>query len=100
VPWLTLSNAFGGKDAPVLVVLNKQRSEPFDVNRGAWLEEYADNIRGFVETDCIDPKSITLLKRRIQEQIGQLKDVKAKFPARWFAIKDELRQASRRRSRD
>jgi len=78
----------------------RRAGAPFDVNRWAWLEKYADNIRGFVETDCIDPKSITLLKRRIQEQIGQLKDVKTKFPARWFAIKDELRQASRRRSRD
>jgi len=88
--WFRLIRAFGGKDAPVLVVLNKQRSEPFDVNRGAWLEKYADNIRGFVETDCIDPKTITLLKRKIQEQIGQLPAVKAKFPTRWFAIKDEL----------
>jgi hypothetical protein len=36
------------------------------------------------------PKSITPRKGRIQEQVAQLKDIKAKFPARWFALKDEL----------
>jgi len=88
--WFRLIRAFGGKDAPVLVLLNKQKSEPFDINRGAWLEKYAENIRGFVETDCADAKTITQLKRKIQEQIRQLKNVKANFPRRWFAIKDEL----------
>lgn len=88
--WFRLIRAFGGKDAPVLVVLNKQRSEPFDVNRGAWLERYAENIRGFVETDCSSASTVTQLKRKIQLQIRQLKNVKVNFPRRWFAIKDEL----------
>jgi len=88
--WFRLIRAFGGKDAPVLVVLNKQAKEPFDVNRGGWLERYAGNIRGFVETDCTDAETIAQLKRKIQQQLGELKDVKAGFPRRWFAIKDEL----------
>ncbi|MGH9720497.1 MAG: COR domain-containing protein [Bryobacteraceae bacterium] len=88
--WLRLIRAFGGSDAPVLVVLNKQTSEPFDVNRGGWLEKYVANIRGFVGTDCTDAKTITQLKRKIQEQLQHLKDVSAPFPARWFAIKNEL----------
>lgn len=88
--WFRLIRAFGGKDAPVLVVLNKQKSEPFDVNRGGWLEKYTGNIRGFAETDCTDIKTITRLKRKIQEQILALKNVKAGFARRWFTIKDEL----------
>src|SRR5207302_2463245 len=60
--WLRLIRTFGGKDAPVIVVLNKQKSEPFDVNRGGWLEKYRENIKGFVQTDCIDNKSIMNLK--------------------------------------
>jgi len=88
--WFRLIRAFGGKDAPVLVVLNKQAKEPFDVNRGGWLEKYAGNIRGFVETDCTDAETIAQLKRKIQQQLGELKNVKAGFPRRWFAIKDEL----------
>jgi internalin A len=88
--WFRLIRAFGGQDAPVLVILNKQKSEPFDVNRGAWLEKYAGNIRGFVETDCRDDESIAQLQRKIEGQIRQLRDVKASFPLRWFSIKDEL----------
>jgi internalin A len=88
--WFRLIRAFGGKDAPVVVVLNKQQSEPFDVNRGAWLERYRENIRGFVETDCSDPASIALLKCTIGEQVVRIKDVRTNFPRRWFAIKEEL----------
>jgi len=88
--WFRLIRAFGGKNAPVIVVLNKQKSEPFDVNRGGWLEKYAENIRGFVGTDCMDAKTIDRLKERIQEHLRDLKDLKAGFPARWFAIKKEL----------
>ncbi len=90
--WFRLIRAFGGKDVPVIVVLNKQRLEPFDVNRGGWLEKYEHNIRGFVETDCEDAKSITELKRRIQEELQEMESLKASFPRRWFAIKDELSQ--------
>src|SRR5262249_45963144 len=88
--WFRLIRAFGGKDAPVIVVLNKQKSEPFDVNRGSWLEKYAGNIKGFVETDCTDGKSIALLEQKIHEELQNLKSIKASFPRRWFAIKDEL----------
>jgi internalin A len=88
--WLRLIRAFGGKDAPVIVVLNKQKDEPFDVNRRGWLEKYAENIRGFVETDCEDSKSMTRLEQAIQEQLQGLKSLKAGFPGRWFAIKNEL----------
>ncbi|HYI93717.1 MAG TPA: COR domain-containing protein [Bryobacteraceae bacterium] len=88
--WFRLIRAFGGPDAPVIVVLNKQKEEPFDVNRGGWLEKYAGNIAAFVTTDCADSKSITVLKRTIQERLGALKSIQEKFPSRWFAIKEEL----------
>ena len=90
--WFRLVRAFGGKDAPVIVVLNKQKEGPFDVNRGGWLEKYAGNIKGFVETDCEDAKSITRLKEKIQEELQAMQSLKASFPAQWFAIKDELSQ--------
>jgi internalin A len=92
--WFRLVRAFGGKDAPVIVVLNKQKSGPFDVNRGGWLEKYSGNIRAFVETDCEDAKSITRLKKKIQEELGEMKSLQASFPERWFAIKDQLSQMS------
>src|SRR5205085_6363836 len=72
--------------------LNKQKSAPFDVNRGAWIEKYPENIKNFVATDCEDIKSIKTLEKTIQEQLGAMQSLKASFPRRWFAIKNELSQ--------
>ncbi len=55
--WFRMIRAFGGPDSPVIVVLNKQKSEPFDVNREGWLEKYKGNIKGFVATDCEDTRT-------------------------------------------
>jgi internalin A len=88
--WFRLIRTFGGIDAPVIVVLNKQQQAPFDVNRGAWLEKYAGNINAFVETDCADPRSLGRLKESIQGQLNTVASLKTKFPTRWFAIKEKL----------
>ena len=88
--WLRFIRTFGGDDAPVIVVLNKQKREPFDVNRGGWLEKYSGNIKGFVEADCADTKTITRLKRKIEDQLRAMDSLQAQFPQRWFAIKAEL----------
>ena len=90
--WFRLVRSAGGEDAPVVVVLNKQKEGPFDVNQGGWLQKYAGNIRGFVKTDCENAKSITDLKRKIQEELRAMKSLETSFPERWFAIKDELSQ--------
>jgi len=90
--WFRLIRAFGGKDAPVIVVLNKQKLEPFDVNREGWIEKYRGNIKGFVSTACEDKRSITQLKRKIVEELQAMDSLRARFPRRWFAIKDALSQ--------
>ena len=88
--WFRLIRTFGGKDAPVVIVLNKQKLAPFDVNRAAWLEKYAGNIEAFAETDCADAKSIYRLQESIQARLDGLESLKARFPTRWFAIKEAL----------
>ncbi len=88
--WLRLIRNSGGADAPVLIVLNKQKDAPFDVNRGGWLEKYAANIKGFVETDCRNDSSITKLRKDIQEQLSKMESIQSAFPSRWFSIKEEL----------
>ncbi len=90
--WFRMIRAFGGPDAPVIVVLNKQKSEPFDVNREGWLQKYKGNIKGFVSTDCEDKRSIRELKRSITGELRAMESLKARFPRRWFAIKNELSQ--------
>lgn len=93
--WLRLIRTFGGKNAPVIVVLNKQNSEPFQVNQRGWLAKYSSNIKGFIRTDCEDKKSITRLKNKISEELCDLPALKALFPRRWSAIKDKLLRVSK-----
>lgn len=79
-------------DSPVLIVLNKFRQHAFDLNRRALQAKYP-NIRGFIETDCAGPKplGIAKLKAAIKATVDQhLPEIRAKFPASWASIKDDL----------
>ncbi|HEX8472611.1 MAG TPA: leucine-rich repeat domain-containing protein, partial [Pyrinomonadaceae bacterium] len=50
--WLKLIESFGD-ESPVIVVLNKIKEHPFDLNRRALRQKYPF-IRHFVKTDCAD----------------------------------------------
>ncbi|MEL6553519.1 MAG: COR domain-containing protein [Cyanobacteria bacterium J06621_11] len=86
--WLELIQSFGA-DSPVIVVLNKMKEHPFDVNRRALQEKY-NNIKAFIQTDCETEQGIEQLKEMIKQQTDQLEDLRAPFPGSWVAIKDEL----------
>ena len=88
--WFRMIRAYGGPQAPVIVILNKQVEEPFDVNQGRWQEIYGDHIRGFVKTDCTNNVSMARLKESIQQELDAMKSVHEGFPARWFEIKNHL----------
>jgi len=88
--WFEMIRSAGGEDAPVIVVLNKQKEEPFNVNREKWLEDYPDNIKGFIETDCNDPASIKLLQSKVEAEIAAMPGLNDRFPQRWFGIKTQL----------
>ncbi len=86
--WLKLIQSFGG-DSPVIIVLNKIKEHPFDVNRSA-LERKYPFIRGFVKTDCKTGIGIAELRRLVVEQTDALEHLRDAFPAAWFSIKDRL----------
>ena len=86
--WLRLIESFGG-NSPVIVVLNKFREHPFDVNRRALQQKYV-GIREFIGTDCKDGKGIKELHRAVERETDRLDDLRVKFPASWVAIKDRL----------
>jgi RNA polymerase sigma factor (TIGR02999 family) len=73
----------------VLVVLNKQREHPFDVNQRQLQGKYPF-IRGFLKTDCDDRLGLDELHRRIKEEINALPHLRDGFPSEWFAVKDHL----------
>ena len=86
--WLRLIESFGG-NSPVIVVLNKIREHPFDVNRRALQQKYV-GIREFIATDCEDGRGIKELRNAVGRETDRLDDLRVKFPASWVAIKDRL----------
>ncbi|MBA3805221.1 MAG: TIR domain-containing protein [Acidobacteria bacterium] len=87
--WLKLIQSFGGGDSPVVVVLNKTKEHPFDVNRNALQRKYPF-IRDFVKTDCEDATGIEELRRLVERETDNLEHLRDAFPASWFTIKDKL----------
>lgn len=88
--WLKFIKTFGGS-SPTIVVLNKIKVQPFQVNRRALQEKYPF-IRAFVETDC---KTKTKngrpeLIKNIKSALETIEYVRASFPADWFRIKERL----------
>ena len=86
--WLKLIQSFGG-NSPVVLVLNKIREQPFDVNRNALLRKYPF-ISDFIKTDCEDATGIEELRRTVERETNNLEHLRDAFPANWFSIKDKL----------
>lgn len=87
--WLRLVESFGGGESPVVVVLNKIKEHPFDVNRSALQQKYPF-VRKFIKTDCADATGIEELRRVVERETDNLEHLRDAFPAAWFSIKDRL----------
>ena len=86
--WLKLIESLGA-ESPVLVVLNKIKEHPFDLNRRGLQQKYPA-VRDFIRTDCEDRTGIDELRTAIERETGRLEHLRDPFPASWFAIKDRL----------
>ncbi len=86
--WMRMIESFGGESA-VIVVLNRIKEVPFDVNRRAYQQKYP-SIREFIKTDCEDGTGCDELRKAIKRETDRLEHLRVKFPGRWFAIKDRL----------
>jgi len=86
--WLKLIESFGA-ESPIIVVLNKIKEHPFDLNRRALQQKYPA-IREFVKTDCEDGTGIGELCKIIKRETDRLEHLRDAFPASWFTIKDRL----------
>ncbi len=85
--WLKLIESFGG-GSPVIVVLNKIKEHPFDLNRRALQQKYP--IREFIKTDCEDGTGIPELRKIIERETDRLEHLRDAFPVSWISIKDRL----------
>ena len=86
--WLELIQSFGG-DSPVIVVLNKFKEQPFDVNRRA-LQQKFPSICDFVQTDCESEIGLQELRAVIERETDRLEHLRDPFPASWIEIKNRL----------
>jgi len=86
--WLKLVESFGD-DSPVIVVLNKAKEYPFEVNRRGLRRKFP-NIRHFIKTDCEDGSGLEELRKAIEMETDLLEHLRVVFPENWFAIKEKL----------
>ena len=91
--WLKLVTSFGG-DSPVLVVLNKQKEHPFDVDRRGLKQKYP-NIREFAATDCEDGRGLDDLAKTLTWELAHWVAWRVSFPAAWFKIRGSTREHER-----
>jgi internalin A len=86
--WLNLIESFGD-ESPVLIILNKIKTHPFDLNRRALRQKFL-NIVDFLETDCETNDGIDTLSQTIERETDRLEHLRDAFPASWFGIKDRI----------
>jgi internalin A len=86
--WLSMIATFAS-GSPVIVVLNKIKEHPFDLNRRA-LQAKFPTVRAFVETDCTDDTGLDSLTKTICHEVDRLPHLRDTFPVAWFAVKDRL----------
>ena len=93
--WLRLVSSFG-KGAPAIVVLNKIKTTPFDLDERSLRERYPF-IRAFIRTDCKGnlPPGIKELTETIRQEVDILDGIRASFPTSWFSIKDRLAEMTK-----
>jgi internalin A len=88
--WLKIIQSFGG-DSPVVVVGNKIDQQPLDLDRRGLAAKYK-NIRGFVETSCLDGRGLDELRARITDEVSRLEHIHDQLLTTWFTVKTRLEE--------
>ncbi|XOF33563.1 MAG: COR domain-containing protein [Candidatus Electrothrix sp. YB6] len=92
--WLRHIESFGG-DSPVLVVLNKQDSNPsFQLNY-PFLQAKYPAIRGFFRTSCADGRGIAEFRSALLRELAWVEMIGIRWPGSWFRVKERIEQLDR-----
>ncbi|HEV7405114.1 MAG TPA: COR domain-containing protein [Chthoniobacteraceae bacterium] len=84
--WLKLVRAFGG-ESTVLIVMNRQRAHPFDLDRQYLADKYGVKLEHFFRTDCERPEEIAPLRAAIEEEAARMLAVEERFPVKCWEVK-------------
>ena len=88
--WLQLIRSYAG-NAPVVVALNKSHGRPRKMDR-EWLEKSYGPILAWVPTECSDgfDQTISALRSALTAAAENMPEIRQKFPAKWWEIKEWL----------
>ncbi|MCX6317184.1 MAG: ADP-ribosylation factor-like protein [Bacteroidetes bacterium] len=89
--WLQQIESLGGS-APVLVVFNKQDENAVETTDRKYLKEKYPNIVGFFNTSCKSGFGIEDFKKRMYEEVANLRTVAEQFPNNWLAVKKAIEE--------
>lgn len=84
--WLKLVRAFGG-ESTVMIVMNRQRAHPFDLDRQYLADKYGVKLEHFFRTDCERPGDIAPLRAAIEEEAARMLSVEERFPKKCWEVK-------------
>jgi len=87
--WLKLARAFGGQSS-VVVVMNRQKAHPFDMDRQYLAEKYGVKLEHFFPTDCEMAGSVKPVRRAILKEAERILSLEERFPATCWDVKDRL----------
>jgi internalin A len=93
--WLKFVRAFGGSSR-VLVVMNRQKAHPFDMDRQHIAVKYGVELGHFYRTDCEDSQSVARLRKAILAQAELILASEELFPRKCWAVKTWLEDMQKR----
>lgn len=96
--WLKLVRAFGG-ESQVMVVMNRQKAHPFDVDREYLAGKYGVGHEHFFRTDCETKKTIEPLREAILEEAARMLAKEERFPKNRWDVKTRL-EAMKKKGED
>jgi len=89
--WLRYIESFGS-GSPVLVVLNKQDTNPsFDVDRIALRRKFPF-IKGFWHTSCSTGQGVEAFQQALHKELGKVPFIETRWANAWFSVKETLEQ--------
>lgn len=86
--WLQVIISFA-KDAPVLIVGNKNDQAPLEKSYHQYQQKYP-NIKGFVSVSCQDASGIKDLRQHILQELAHLYSLQGNVSPHWLTIKTNL----------
>jgi small GTP-binding protein len=88
--WLSHVEKYGGDESPVIVVLNKWKTDgPYEIEQRRLQREFP-HIRAFIQTDCAAKHGLIDLEETLQSVVDSMKSVRQTWPATWDDVRREL----------